>query len=267
MKVVTFGAIAMAMAMAWGLAACGIEGPSQEAMTSSELGAGAYLTSPKKGRVIGRAADLDGPNGVFVGQDGNLYVANLFGDEITVHNPHSGAILDRIGPERGVHGPDDVVVADDGTIYWTEFLAGNVGMLKPNGEYRTQFVGPGVNPITISDDGRLFVARDFAGQGLYELDPQLLAPPEVLIADLANFNGMDFGPDGLLYGPLVFDGTIVRIDVDASNPSPVVVASGFTRPAAVCSRRRRRPSCQGGSEYWNYSNSGRRCRVFGQSGL
>ena len=54
---------------------------------------------------------------------------------------------------------------------------GNVGMLRPDGSFRTQFVGPGVNPIELSDDGRLFVARDFLGDGLYELDPDLIAPP------------------------------------------------------------------------------------------
>src|SRR5215218_9340863 len=125
--------------------------------------------SVREGRPIGRSSVLNGPNGVNVGPDGKVYVASVLGDEITVHDPRTGAIVDRIGPERGVHGPDDVVVAPDGTVYWTELLAGNVGLLRPDGTFRTQFVGPGVNPIELSADGRLFVARVFLGDGLYEL--------------------------------------------------------------------------------------------------
>ena len=187
----------------------------------------------RDGKPIGRSSELNGPNGVYVGPDGNVYAASVIGDEITVHDPRTGEILDRIGPERGVNGPDDLFITDDGTIYWTEILGGNVGMLKPDGSFRTQFVGAGVNPITMSDDGRLFVARDFLGDGLYELDPELLAPPQVLIPGLVGFNGMDFGPDGLLYGPLFFGQSIARIDVDAAVPAPEIVATGFRIPAAV----------------------------------
>jgi sugar lactone lactonase YvrE len=189
--------------------------------------------SADDGKPVGRGSVLNGPNGVDVGPDGNLYVASFIGDEITVHHPQTGAVLDRIGPERGVHGPDDLVIAADGTIYWTEFLAGNVGMLRPDGSFRTQFVARGVNPIALSDGGRLFVARDFLGNGLYELDLELLAPPQVVIPDLVGFNGMDFGPDGLLYGPLFFGGAIARIDVDAPVPTAEIVATGFRIPGAV----------------------------------
>ena len=182
---------------------------------------------------IGRPSVLKGPNGIFVHPNGNVYAASVVGDEITVQDPNTGKILDRIGPERGVHGPDDVTIAPDGTVYWTELLVGNVGMLRPDGTWTTQFVAPGVNPITLSDDGRLFVALDFLGDGLYELDPALIDPPELIMPGLSGFNGMDFGPDGLLYGPLFNDGAIARIDVDAAVPSTEIVATGFTTPAAV----------------------------------
>ncbi len=79
---------------------------------------------------------------------------------------------------------------------------GIVGRRTPAGEVTQQFVSPGVNPITFSDDGRLFVALDFSGDGLYELDPELKNPPRLIIKELGWLNGMDFGPDGLLYGPI-----------------------------------------------------------------
>ncbi len=190
-------------------------------------------TNYEPGGEIGRPSVLKGPNGIFVHPNGNVYTASVLGDEITVQDPDTGEILDRIGPERGVNGPDDVTIAPDGTIYWTELLGGNVGMLRPDGTWKTQFIGPGVNPITLSDDGRLFVARLFLGDGLYELDPELVDPPVVIIPDIVSLNGMDFGPDGLLYGPLQFESSIVRIDVDAANPTAETIATGLRVPTGV----------------------------------
>jgi len=188
----------------------------------------------QQAREVGRAAKTNSLNGINVSPlDGNVYVASVGGDEITVHNPNNGRILDRLGPERGVSGPDDVFIADDGTVYWTEILTGYVGMLAPGSEPKKQFVGPGVNPITMSDDGRLFTARLFLGSGLYELDPNLDSPPELLDASL-NINGFDFGPDGFLYAPAQFTGEILKIDVDAAAPvGGEVVASGFRAPTAA----------------------------------
>ncbi len=191
--------------------------------------AGAQRPEPidaRQGIEIARAAETNGINGIYVSPyDGNVYAASVGGDEITVHDPNSGQIVDRIGPERGVNGPDDVFITDDGTMYWTEILTGYVGMLKPGEEPVRQFVGQGVNPITMSDDGRLFVNRLFFGSGLYELDSNLVDPPQLLNASLA-LNSFDFQPgdDQHLYAPSFFTGDMLKIDID--NPgSPQVVAS------------------------------------------
>jgi len=181
-----------------------------------------------EGRQVGPAAATNSLNGIYVSPyDGNVYVASVGGDEITVHDPNTGDLLDRIGPERGVHGPDDVFITDDGTVYWTEILRGYVGMLKPGHDPVHQFVGPGVNPITMSDDGRLFVGRLFLGEGLYELDPNLVDDPQLLNENL-NVNSFDFGRDGHLYAPSFFTGEILKIDVDSAVPvTSEVVANVF----------------------------------------
>jgi DNA-binding beta-propeller fold protein YncE len=184
--------------------------------------------------LVGNPADTNSLNGVSVSPvDGNVYVASVGGSEITVHDPETGEIIERLGPDRGVNGPDDVYVTDDGTIYWTDLLVGNVGMITPEGETKTQPVGPGVNPITMSDDGRLFVARIFLGDGLYELDPMLEADPVPIGDNIAGLNAFDFGPDGLLYAPSFFTGEVVRIDVDAAAPELEVVADGFGTVSSV----------------------------------
>ena len=187
-----------------------------------------------QGIKIGRAADTNGLNGIYVSPvDGNVYNASVGGDEITVHDPETGELLSRLGPESGVHGPDDLFITEDGTIYWTEILTGHVGMLAPGSDPVRQLVAPGVNPITMSDDGRLFVGRIFLGTGLYELDPDLVDPPVLLDENLV-VNAFDFGPDGYLYAPSFFTGEVVKIDVDATPPvGASVVADGLGVPSSV----------------------------------
>jgi sugar lactone lactonase YvrE len=91
-------------------------------------------------------------------------------------------------------------------------------------------VAPGVNPITFSDDGRLFTALAFLGDALYELDPGLRDPPRLIAENLGMLNGFDFGPDGFLYSPVPFQSKIVRIDVDTGEITPVV-AEGIMAPS------------------------------------
>jgi len=174
---------------------------------------------------------LHGANGIIFGARDRLHIASVVGREIVVMDRESGAIVDRIGPERGVECPDDLIIGADGTLYWTSILTGEVGRLSPEGEKRGQLVSPGVNPITISDDGRLFVALDFLGDALYELDPALEEPPRLILENLGWMNGMDWGPDGFLYGPIWTEGTVARVNVETGVISPV--ADGFGVPAAV----------------------------------
>lgn len=167
---------------------------------------------------------------------GRLLVASAIGAEIVAVDRHSGRILQRLGHASGVDAPDDVAIGPDGSIYWTDIQVGQVGRLAPNGKVTKQFVGVGVNPIAFSSTGRLFVAQAFFGDGLYELDPNLVKPPRVVIPDSEKagapwphqLNGFDFGPDGMLYSPQPFQSRIVRVNPETGAIS--VVASGLPSP-------------------------------------
>ncbi|MBN1568215.1 MAG: hypothetical protein JXA73_10235 [Acidobacteria bacterium] len=183
-------------------------------------------------RVIAHGAAIKGANGLYFDRHDRLHIASVFARAIAVMDPNNGKILDRIGPERGVDTPDDVTFGPDGSLYWTSIITGEVGRLKPDGKKITiarQLVG--ANPITFSEDGRLFIARDFLGKGLYELDPEGAKPPRPIDEQLADFNAFDFGPDGKLYGPLFSDGKIISVDVDSGVKR--TVAEGFKVPSAV----------------------------------
>lgn len=181
--------------------------------------------------VLVAGSPMHGANGVMFDASDQLYISSAAGREIIVMDPETGEILDRLGPDVGVESPDDLTFGADGSLYWTAILAGEVGRLSPDGVVTNQPVALGVNPITFSDDGRLFVALDFLGDALYELDPDLVEPPRLIVENLGFLNGMDWGPDGFLYGPLWLKGEVVRIDVDTRTIT--TVAGGFGVPAAV----------------------------------
>ena len=186
-------------------------------------------------QVLVSGAALSGANGLHFGPDGQLYVASVIGNELVRVDPQSGEITRRWSSRDGVDGPDDVAFAPDGSFYWTSILTGEVAGFRPDGRrVSAGKPGIGVNPLTFSDDGRLFVAQCFFGTGLFELDPMGVAPPRVIRDDLGpdcGLNGMDWGPDGRLYGPRWFRGEVVSIDVDSG--AMRTEADGFAVPAAV----------------------------------
>jgi sugar lactone lactonase YvrE len=198
---------------------------------------------------IATGAVLKGTNGINFGPDGNLYIASFLPQEIIVMNKQNGKILKKLGPADGVISPDDLVFGPDGSLYWTDINIGEVGRMTPEGVVTKQPVAPGVNPITFSEDGRLFVGLCFLGDGLYELDPDLLAPPRpIIVASAGNefplgfLNAFDFGADGMLYGPIFAGGIVVKVDIDRPGPpstSPytdgtvTVISTGFTVPVAA----------------------------------
>ena len=179
-------------------------------------------------------AALNAANGIAIGPDGNLYVASVTGQEIVVMDKSNGNIIERI--TDGVQSPDDLVFGPDGSLYWTDILTGEVGRRTPDGVVKKQAFLPGVNPITFNDEGRLFIALDFQGDGLYEFDPELDEDPRTIIECptgfcLGFFNAYDFGPDGLLYGPLFALGQVIKMNVDTGVYE--TVADGFVNPASA----------------------------------
>jgi sugar lactone lactonase YvrE len=174
--------------------------------------------------VLARGALIHGANGLRFDKHDRLYVASVLGREILIIERRTGRILDRVGlPEIDAGTPDDLAFGSDGSLYWTSLLSGEVNRLSPDGIKTTQLIAPGVNGISLSKDGRLFVSQCVLGSNLYELDRNLTKPPRLITAVLGPgcaLNGTDWF-DGFLYGARYFTGEIVRVNVDSSEITTV----------------------------------------------
>lgn len=144
---------------------------------------------------IATGANIAGSNGLAFSADNKLYVASVIGSTISIIDPDSGEMLKTLTVEDGVVGPDDIAFGADGSYFWTSILTGEVAGFTPDGyKVVAAQLTPGVNPITFSDDGRLFVSQCFFGTGLFEVDPKGIAEPRVIAEDLGpgcGLNGMD----------------------------------------------------------------------------
>lgn len=200
--------------------------------TSSDDGSDTAQRGTPHVELLVEGAELQGANGLFFDADDRLLAASVFSRQLFVIDPDTGETLETFGAEQGVTSPDDVTVGPDGTIYVTNIVGGTVGAIPSSGApFEVANLGLGVNSITVSDDGRLFVGLDFLGDGLYELDPSGVAAPRQVIAAPGWINGMDFGPDGLIYGPQWSQARIVQIDPDTG--AMATIATEFDSLAAA----------------------------------
>ena len=185
--------------------------------------------------VLAQGGPLHATNGLYFGPDGRLYVGSASSAAVAALDPETGEVLERWGPEEGVRGPDDLTLGPDGSVFWTDFGFGEVRRRTPDGT-TTLIASPGlgVNPITFSDDGRLFVSQCALGDQLFEIDPDGIEEPRLISDQLGpgcGLNGMDWGPDDRLYGPRMSTNEVVRVDVDRGTVE--TVASGFKTPVAL----------------------------------
>jgi sugar lactone lactonase YvrE len=181
--------------------------------------------------VLAEGAPFHGANGMAFDANDQLHVASVLGNEIAVIDADTGEMISTVGQFHRVERPDDVAFGPDGSLYWTSFSTGEIGRVSPEGERTGQYIAPGVNSITFSDDGRLFVSLIFMADALYEVDPDFAGPPRLIAENLGYLNGMDWGADGYLYGPIWRKGEVARIDPRTGEVA--TVAAGFVIPAAV----------------------------------
>lgn len=175
-------------------------------------------------------ADFLGVHGLTFDRDDNLYVGSVIGQAIHRVDTRSGESEVFVGPPEGM--ADDLEFGPDGTLVWTSILTGKVHARAPDGSIRVLADNlPGINSVAFDGAGRLFVTQVLWGDALWELDLAGRREPRRVIADQGHLNGFDFDRTGKLYGPLLYKGKVVQVDVDSGELQ--TVASGFRIPVAV----------------------------------
>jgi sugar lactone lactonase YvrE len=163
--------------------------------------------------------------------DDMIHIANLLSHEIHTVDPNTGDVVATIGPENGVMTPDDCTVGPDDTVYWTGFLTGLLGRQLPTGEIEPiAELTPGINGLTLSDDGVLYVSNYITGE-IYELAPEGTVPPRTIAYGPPGLEAMDIGPDGHLYVPSFVTGSIYRVNIDTGEMTEIL--TGYPKLASL----------------------------------
>ncbi|WP_245006032.1 MULTISPECIES: SMP-30/gluconolactonase/LRE family protein [Rhodococcus] len=174
---------------------------------------------------------LFGANGLRTGPDGRVYVAQVAGSQISALDINTGNLETISAMGSDIVAPDDVAFDPTGDLYITEYYDGRVSVRESSGSTRLLRDDlPGVNGITFHQ-GRLFVNECRIGGRLMELSLDGGAP-RILLENLPMPNGMEVGPDGKLYYPVLGTNEIWRIDPDG-NGEPERVAADLGVPDAV----------------------------------
>ena len=175
---------------------------------------------------------LDGKGGLFVTQALSNRVVRL-----DLANLAITRVADEPDAEP-IRVPDDVTLGPDGNLYVTAMLDRAVIRMNQNGGDRKTIasnLGDGgslTNGIAFNKEGRLF-ATDLSFSdpthpgGMWELDPAGVKPPVPILRNLPAPEGFGFGPDGLAYVPMMFEGRIDVVDVNARTIRPLAGGFGY----------------------------------------
>jgi sugar lactone lactonase YvrE len=170
-------------------------------------------------------------NGIRV-HDGRLFVAQSIGDTVTSVDLSTGAMAPATKIGSAIVGPDDVAFDADGTMYTTLLFPGMVGRTTVAGVSDTVLDDcPAANGITVTPEGRLFVAEMRMPGRLVEIDGRGGNNYRVVRDDLDMMNGMEEGPDGRLYVPRMFAHEVIAVHPDSGEVE--VIATDIELPTAV----------------------------------
>ena len=182
--------------------------------------------------VLVAPSSFSGVHGLAIDASGRLLAGSVIGYSMWEVDRQTGAAKVLIGGPEGQ--ADDIAVGPRGELAWTNYL---MGMLR----YRESDTAPmrvlakdlpGLNSVDFDRrNGKLYASQVFLGDALWEIDVAGQKPPRLIVKDMGGLNGFEVGPDGMLYGPLWFKGSVVKID--PADGRITVINSEFKIPAAA----------------------------------
>lgn len=177
-------------------------------------------------------SSFTGVHGLAVDLQGRLLAGSVVGNAIWQVDRDTGAAKVLIGGPEGQ--ADDIAIGPKGEMAWTNYLMGMVRMRDgDNAPMRVLAKDlPGLNSLDFDRrNGKLYATQVFLGDALWELDVTGAKPPRLIAKDLGGLNGFEVGPDGMIYGPLWFKNSVVK--VDPASGAVTVLNREFKTPAAA----------------------------------
>ena len=177
-------------------------------------------------------SSFSGVHGLAVDQQGRLLAGSVVGNAMWQVDRQTGAASILIGGPEGQ--ADDIAIGPKGEMAWTNYLQGSIRYREnDNAPMKVLASGlPGLNSLDFDRrNGKLYATQVFLGDALYEIDTAGIQPPRLIAKDLGGLNGFEVGPDGMIYGPLWFKRSVVR--VDPANGAVSVISASFDTPAAA----------------------------------
>ncbi len=198
---------------------------------SSPVGAGEIKVMDSGYKAVRLAADtpFPGVNGATIGADGNLYVVHTGNGSVTKIDLKTMKAKTFVEPYKAAFILDDIAADDKGNLYATGTtpLVGEVYRFDKNGVKTVIASGiPAANGIEYNKrTKRLFVTECFQGNRVFEVDPEGVKAPRLLIdKDVIPVpEGFDYDPDtNDLIIPDLGTGKILRVNPDTGAISTVV---------------------------------------------
>jgi sugar lactone lactonase YvrE len=182
--------------------------------------------------VLVAPSSFTGVHGLAIDRQGRLLAGSVVGNAIWTVDRQTGAAKILIGGPEGQ--ADDIAIGPKGEMAWTNYLQGSIRYRENDSAPMKVLASglPGLNSLDFDRrNGKLYASQVFLGDALYEIDTAGLKPPRLIAKDLGGLNGFEVGPDGLIYGPLWFKRSVVR--VDPANGAISVISASFDTPAAA----------------------------------
>ena len=182
--------------------------------------------------VVVPPSSFTGVHGLAVDKRGRLLAGSVVGNAIWEVDRSTGAAKVLVdGPEGQA---DDIAIGPNGEMAWTNYLMGMVRYRENDGAPMRVLAKdlPGLNSLDFDRrNGKLYATQVFLGDALWELDVAGAKPPRLIAKDLGGLNGFEVGPDGMIYGPLWFKKSVVK--VDPASGAITVINNQFKTPAAA----------------------------------
>lgn len=177
-------------------------------------------------------SSFSGVHGLAVDGKGRLLAGSVVGNSLWVVDRTSGKAEILIGAPEGQ--ADDIAIGPKGELAWTSYLQGIVRYRESDGAPIRVLAKdlPGINSLAFDmKSGRLYASQVFLGDAMWEIDVAGAKPPRLVAKDMGGFNGFEVGPDGMLYGPLWFKGSVAKMD--PADGKITVINAEFKIPAAA----------------------------------